>query len=740
MKTACGILALAAGLTALPPSSLAQPVTADRDNVRIAGMAGKTPLNGSLRLVASEEIGGFTLLVSDLMDDGGGPPPRDAIAASAVTVTPAIQDGRLRAGTQQFAFQLAVPSETGRWKGTVLVLWETPAPGRLELPVLVTTRSQPTLALATPQQLSFAAASGESIQFRFQLKETSKGSPSAGVKVLATDLRGTTGTRLLRADKIRAAPESDTLAGGALMPVSVTIDLHEAKSGKYTGQLMVSDAYHNDIAVPLEVSVKDRWPLPLLVLLFGVAAGMTISGYRARGRPRDELMMRIEAVREQLTEASALKQALEPLVQRILVEVSAHIEARKWDAAKEAAARAEALVLRWRGDEEAWSIALKRLQDVRRKLDDLVEAAIVVQLRRHLERLDLATLASAKALAEEADKAEDLVAFLRRMYQLVDKVASDMEELSSATEKRALSKELDNLRVSLGELKADNKALEDALSAARALQRKVQDVLEKEAALKQEIGVLEAETEKISGELRKPAASKAGRSIAQLASDLRSESADDEPLEVQRQRIENIWRGLWSAKAMLQLDAREPRSAEDKALAAWLGEAGTYRRSPQDFEASIETLEANLPDASWPNGLRPKVPKLPRPREMRGKGTGLSAELARDSFSTPPVVEKSVEPQPPPAPETLWRRVLGRLSPRAAGERSRLRLALFRYSTYALALGLLVWMGFAEIYAASPTFGADGAKDYLVLFLWGFGAEATRSAVTEVVKGLAPAT
>jgi hypothetical protein len=78
--------------------------------------------------------------------------------------------------------------------------------------------------------------------------------------------------------------------------------------------------------------------------------------------------------------------------------------------------------------------------------------------------------------------------------------------------------------------------------------------------------------------------------------------------------------------------------------------------------------------------------------------------------------------------------------PNAAVRRSHLRLKLFRYGTHVLALTLLVWMGFNELYATSTTFGADGTKDYLALFLWGFGAEATRSAVADLVKGLVPMT
>jgi hypothetical protein len=657
-----------------------------------------------------------------------------------VTVSPAVAGGRLGAGIQQFAVQVSVPSETGRWKGSALLLWDKPTPGRMELPILVTTRNQPTLALATPQQLSFAAATGGSLQFRFQLKETAKGSPATGVKVLATDLRGTAGTKLLRAEKVNAALQSDVLAGGGLMPVSVTIDLRDVQSGKYTGQLMVTDAYYNDITVPLEVSVKDRWPLPLAVLLFGVLAGMTISGYRARGRTRDELVVRIDSINTQVADSGRLQEALKPLVQRTLTEVSSHIESKKWDAAKEAAGRAEALILRWRSDEDAWFKALERMKGLHSKLDALADSTLRQQLSRQLERMDLAALTSARALADEVDKIEDSIKFFEHVQNLLSEIKSDIDALSSPKVKRELSEELAPLQTKLLELKAEDKqSAETLLSSARTLVQKASAARQKEEALQQEIQALTTGADEIIRELAKPAASKAARSMAELARRMLAASAEQETLEARRQRVEHIWRGLWSAQTMLQLVAREPKSPEDKALFDWLSDERHYRQSTDQFRASLEALEAHLPDTSWPDGIRPTVPPPPPARQMRGKGALLDEAVARPVFSLAAAAIDDRVALAAGRRSGVFRSMLMRLYPSAEAERSRMRLTLFRYSTYALALGLLVWMGFTELYAASATFGADGTKDYLVLFLWGFGAEATRSAVTEVVKGLVPA-
>ena len=56
----------------------------------------------------------------------------------------------------------------------------------------------------------------------------------------------------------------------------------------------------------------------------------------------------------------------------------------------------------------------------------------------------------------------------------------------------------------------------------------------------------------------------------------------------------------------------------------------------------------------------------------------------------------------------------------------RVRLAVFAWGSVILALLLLALVGFNELYANNPTFGAVWLTDYLALLAWGFGAEATR--------------
>ncbi len=70
-----------------------------------------------------------------------------------------------------------------------------------------------------------------------------------------------------------------------------------------------------------------------------------------------------------------------------------------------------------------------------------------------------------------------------------------------------------------------------------------------------------------------------------------------------------------------------------------------------------------------------------------------------------------------------------------AAIKSRRRLRQFTWLTYLIAVVLLAGAGFTELYVNVPTFGAKGWSDYFALLAWGFGAEATRAAVTDLVKG-----
>jgi predicted nuclease with TOPRIM domain len=62
------------------------------------------------------------------------------------------------------------------------------------------------------------------------------------------------------------------------------------------------------------------------------------------------------------------------------------------------------------------------------------------------------------------------------------------------------------------------------------------------------------------------------------------------------------------------------------------------------------------------------------------------------------------------------------------------RLQIFSIAGYLTTIAFFAGTGFNQLYLESPTFGANGIKDYFALIAWGFGAEATRSAITNAIR------
>jgi len=74
--------------------------------------------------------------------------------------------------------------------------------------------------------------------------------------------------------------------------------------------------------------------------------------------------------------------------------------------------------------------------------------------------------------------------------------------------------------------------------------------------------------------------------------------------------------------------------------------------------------------------------------------------------------------------------------PLTESQQAQWRLTIFQWVGYGITIILLVGLGFNELYGNNPTFGAQGMNDYLPLLAWGFGAEASRNAITEVLATL----
>ena len=103
------------------------------------------------------------------------------------------------------------------------------------------------------------------------------------------------------------------------------------------------------------------------------------------------------------------------------------------------------------------------------------------------------------------------------------------------------------------------------------------------------------------------------------------------------------------------------------------------------------------------------------------KESEASSEGIRDTGG---VVVALLEPAPSASPLTSDKQAT----------RAGMRLRFFTSATYVIAVVLLAGAGFAELYVNRPSFGATPWADYFALLAWGFGAEASRAAVADLMR------
>ncbi|HNT77199.1 MAG TPA: hypothetical protein PKH77_19480 [Anaerolineae bacterium] len=486
----------------------------------------------------------------------------------------------------------------------------------------------------SPAQISIAAVRGQLVA-RTLLLRTSE--PLVGLRVVSLDLVGAKGDEVLPAEVIGVDLPTVNIAAGDLVTIPVNFDLQQAPCGAFTGELLLS--YEGgSLAVPVSVAVKDLPWLPLGALVVGVALGIGVSNYRARGRPRDEILVQLGQIRTQMKVDKDLEGLGRPFFERVeaeLVDVEVALEGQRWEVARQAAGRAEQVWLTWRRSRPDWLEQLKYYQALSEKLAAMSAPSFYLQEVRQAARDALRTIPDMLDPQEFRKKLELLTAQINRFEALEMRLT-------------ALAQ--------VGEGKG--------AAPAAILRRKLYALdPDEESAYTQ----LAAEIEASFTHARKLALQTQIVKMEKMGADLsETEQAD------------------WSAKVAEFKQALAELTPEDE---------GGYLALQSAVAAAIDAIRPNPNESFTAKG----------PQEMPPLLAGLPA------IQVKPTAAKIVD--------------------------ARRRLRWFTWLTYSVAVVSLALAGFMELYAARPDFGANGIGDYFTLLAWGFGAEATRSAVADMVQG-----
>jgi len=499
----------------------------------------------------------------------------------------------------------------------------------------------------TPAQLTLTGLQGQSLSRSVVFQSAT---PLSELSLIPLELTNAEGHILVPALADNTLPMD--LASNVPLSVPLRFDLAGVPAGVYTGEILIT-YIGGSRSVPVQVSVKVQPWWPLAALVTGVALGIGVSNYRAKGRPRDKVMVRLGQLRTQMKIDEELRTVGKPFYDRLaaeLVDVEAALEAQQWEQAQTAAEEAGVIWTRWRRGRPDW----------------------IVQLTAHAKFVEwLATVnAGARYVAELIQAAEDI----HRNTPDLDGPQALRTQMLPLTDRANTFMELQT-RI---EMLAGMGAHGTAKAAAYRQQLTHQSPLDSTA--EQALQALAGSVEATLAKLRR----------ADLTSMLAHyrELVGDDPAEAQTAALVN-------------------------------------------YQTRIDTLPENA-DTVYVE-LRAELDTDIRAAELAtGDGTVLEGAAALRFPSGDAVAKGLVELIRPQLMIGLPQVRLQSLEHEALAAKH--RLLWFTWVTYGVAVVVLALAGFVELYTIRPDFGAKGVGDYFTLLAWGFGAEATRSAVADMIQ------
>lgn len=280
--------------------------------------------------------------------------------------------------------------------------------------------------------------------------------------------------------------------------VPVKFNLKKAPSGEFQGKLRLSYQHEEQklpmtVGIPVTIKVKDNWFLPLAVLLVGTGLGIVVSAYRAQGKPRDEVLVRIGRLRAEMQEDRELVKApsFQTQIESHLYDVKVGLQGDKLETARNGMEEAEKVWAKWIKGRADWLNQLAYLEELKQRLQDLNPNIPYVQkVRREMEDAsrEVSELTGPDKLRDLLDElAGQINRFLQ--VQALEKQLRDLLAQLSSGEKanweskiRAWERQIDRIQPS--ELTQDSTLVEEMEEAITEMGQLVAQHLGKSGIIK----------------------------------------------------------------------------------------------------------------------------------------------------------------------------------------------------------------------------------------------------------------
>lgn len=246
--------------------------------------------------------------------------------------------------------------------------------------------------LVQPAQLVAASAGGCAptdpcvVTYTLTLRATQA---VTGIVPVPADLFNENDQGVFPAAAIAAGVGSGELSPTSVVPLTVTLDLGAAPAGSYSGKLWLT--YDGGVAdLPITARVRHWWLPAFLTLLGAVVGGLLFNQYRDLYRPRDELIIKADAVARRTQGDPDLAPAFRRQIERQIATARSALQLGRVDQAQASIDTAELIWHRWVVNREAWVDLSRGIASLRAALDSEprlpVDSALYISLDQALEQ------------------------------------------------------------------------------------------------------------------------------------------------------------------------------------------------------------------------------------------------------------------------------------------------------------------------------------------------------------------
>ncbi len=728
--------------------------------------------------VTEGEITSVTFTKSNLdRTDGQG-----RIFADRISVDPTT--AAVGPGDPPGSFTVTVEDpEEGTYEGTLFLSYSGSAAEEAQdtvtLTLGLTASPEASLALSGPATIQIKGYLGEQVSRTLLLHETSEANDAKEVSFQAQDILGKEDQSLsLPAEAVTRPSDqkSVTVQRGAYgeLPLRFDFGVEGARAGTFSGELIVLSDNAPDVPVTVEVALKHDWPWPLATLILGLLLGLYLTWYRSEYRDKDEQERSIEQLEQHLkaNEGKPFHDFYGTAATNKL-ELARQMLTGDWPDGLE---QAKALVTEVRGYRARWEQHHDELWRQREliwtwfeELDAGYDYANAIKERLQTILDQRHTYQDSTAMKKEVDAERPKIAALQEARHKGDIVEEQLDQIEG---------ELEGSVAHGYEVRIDQQ--EQSLRGADE-DREVQ-------AIEGQFDVIQADLQTAFEEWlpfyyhdEDTCGNKGGRCASnarQFISDVDGLSQSGRHWPFVKDKLEaalgqadvdikarqhfarasqlahNVWRAAWFYKEVIipvrrelaqQNTSTDPWKAvltSVQEIENWLAAANYANQTLDTFDQQLlvtwmETLYQKLGQAQGTPRPSPSPPSRPA-RPYRGL-PDVSGQVTRYEFtSTVSVADRDLTVSGLPWVTTIQQWLLGRLNDLLGPLRELIGDPTVRYLSYQaavtiLSLVLLTGIGMLKLWADDATFG-DSFLDYFTLFIWGFGANATKDSVLQVVK------